>query len=102
MKIENEEALTAQIEENKTNGKSLIVKFGADWCGPCRSLDPTLEQIEANNENVVVASINVDTLGDLTVKYGVRSVPAVFIYKNGEVSQNFVGNKPAAEINSML
>ena len=102
MTIDNKEALDAQIQENKTNGKSLIVKFGAAWCGPCRALDPTLAQMEKDNENLTVASVDVDTQSDLSTEYGVRNIPSVFIYKNGEIINNFVGAKSATDINSLL
>ena len=79
MTIDNKEALDAQIQENKTNGKSLIVKFGAAWCGPCRALDPTLAQMEKDNENLTVASVDVDPQSDLSTEYGVRNIHCFYL-----------------------
>lgn len=85
---------------NQSNFDSLVLKstvpvlvdFWAEWCGPCRMIAPLLEQIaQANPDKVVVGKVNVDTEPALAAKYGIQSIPAFFIFKNGEIAEQFVG-----------
>jgi len=70
----------------------VLVDFWAEWCGPCRMISPLLEQI-ANDHvgKVVVGKVNVDQEQGLASKYGIQSIPAFFIFKNGQVTDQFVG-----------
>ena len=84
------------------NDNFKIVDFYADWCGPCKLLGPTLEDIDNTMSNVDILPINVGTDRDLAVEMGVRNVPSVFIYKNGKQINKFVGNKSKEEIVKLL
>lgn len=66
-------------------------KFWAEWCSPCKMLNPIVEQLKSQYPNVQFQSINVDNESEQTVKYGVRSIPLVVIEKNGQIVQQFVG-----------
>jgi thioredoxin 1 len=70
-----------------------LVDFWATWCGPCQAQTPILEQqvIPALAGRAKVAKVNVDEARDLAVRYGVKSIPALFIFKDGQVVQQFVG-----------
>lgn len=72
----------------------VIVDFWANWCGPCKLLGPTLEQV-SQESNVTVVKINVESgeNSQLASEMGIKSIPAVFIYKNGEQVDKFVGVK---------
>ena len=70
----------------------VLVDFWAEWCGPCRMISPLLEQIANDHTGkVVVGKVNVDQEQALASKYGIQSIPAFFIFKNGQVTDQFVG-----------
>ena len=70
----------------------VLVDFWAEWCGPCRMISPLLEQIATDHTGkVVVGKVNVDQEQALASKYGIQSIPAFFIFKNGQVTDQFVG-----------
>jgi thioredoxin 1 len=70
----------------------VLVDFWAEWCGPCRMIAPLLEQIAKDHPGkVVVGKVNVDQEQALSAKYGIQSIPAFFIFKNGSVAEQFIG-----------
>lgn len=70
----------------------VLVDFWAEWCGPCRMIAPLLEQIASDHVGkVIVGKVNVDEEQALASKYGIQSIPAFFIFKNGQVSDQFIG-----------
>lgn len=77
-------------------------KFWAEWCGPCKMLNPVVEQLKAEYPNVQFVSINVDNEAQETVKYGIRSIPAVVIEKDGQLVQNIVGAQSKATYENIL
>ncbi|WP_309109467.1 thioredoxin [Zhihengliuella sp.] len=77
------------------NSKPVIVDFWAEWCGPCRMLSPILDQIaEEHAEKVDVVKVNVDENPGIAAKYGITSIPAVYVFKGGEHVASSVGAKP--------
>lgn len=72
--------------------KPVLVDFGAEWCGPCRMLGPVIEELATEYEGrVVVGKVDVDNNQEFTAKYGVRNIPTVLVFKNGEVVKRQVG-----------
>ena len=70
----------------------VLVDFWAEWCGPCRMIAPLLEQIAKDHPGkVVVGKVNVDQEQVLSAKYGIKSIPAFFIFKNGSIAEQFIG-----------
>lgn len=77
----------------------VLVDFWAEWCGPCRSLAPALDALAAEKgSQIKVVKVNVDESPNAPSKYGVRSIPALYIFKNGEVIAQAVGAMPKSEL----
>lgn len=92
------EELNIMIENSKKENKTLILKFEASWCAPCKVLGPVLDKIEEENPNIQIIKVNVDENQELSTEFSIRSIPSVFIYKNGEQIGNFSGVKSKEDI----
>ena len=80
-----------------------LVDFWAEWCQPCKVLAPTIEELANEFEGkVVVGKLNVDDNPATATKYGIRGIPTLLIFKNGEVAQQMVGVKSKAEIKKLI
>lgn len=76
-----------------------LVDFSATWCGPCRMLEPVLEEV---GKNYNVLKIDVDELSTLATKYGVMSIPTLIVIENGQQKNTSIGYKTQDEIENML
>ena len=85
------------------SGEPVLVDFWAEWCGPCKMIGPSLEEI-ANElgEKVVIAKLNIDDHPNAPAKYGVRGIPTMILFKNGEVADTKVGAAPKSALKGWL
>lgn len=72
-------------EEVLNSSVPVLVDFWAEWCGPCKALGPMIEELSQEAEGYVVGKVNVDAHGELAGKYQISSIPALRIFKNGEI-----------------
>ena len=91
----NSSEFSALLQEDNL----LVVDFYATWCGPCKKLSPTLDEVsEEFAGQVNIVKVDVDESEDLAMDYGIRSVPTVLFFKNGQQVDKFVGALPKSEI----
>ena len=83
--------------------KPVLVDFWATWCGPCRTIAPMVDELATEMEGrAVVGKVNVDENSDSPQTYGIRSIPALLIFKNGEVVDKLVGAVPKSQLKEKL
>jgi len=81
----------------------VIVDFWAEWCGPCRMVGPIVEEVGVEYEGkAVVAKVDVDSNPGITAKYGIRNIPTILFFKNGDVADKQVGAVPKSTIVNKL
>ena len=90
------------FEQVVQSAKPVLLDFYADWCGPCRLVAPIIEEIARENEQYLVAKVNVDEVPELAMRFGIVSIPTLIVMKGGEVVQQVAGARPKAQILSML
>ena len=90
-------------EEILKSATPALVDFWAAWCGPCRTVGPVVEELAGEyNNKVKIAKLNVDDNKQTPSKYGVRGIPTLMLFKNGQVVDQIVGAVPKSKIKELL
>ena len=85
------------------NSGVCLVDFWAEWCGPCKQISPILEEIASEeNNDITIAKINIDENPRVATDYGIRSIPTMLLFSNGELKDTKVGVLPKQELNDWI
>lgn len=96
------EVTDANIKETLAVEGITVLDFWAEWCGPCRMVGPEVEKLAEANEDIQVGKVNVDQNGTTAASYGIRSIPTIMFFKDGEKVSQISGARPVAELQKIV
>ncbi len=82
--------------------KKVVLDFWATWCGPCKMIAPVLEELSEEREDIKIGKVDVDTEGELAVRFGVMSIPTLVFFENGEEINRVIGFHTKDELKELL
>lgn len=89
-------------QEVLSSEKPVLLDFWAGWCGPCRMVSPTVDEIAAERSDIKVGKINVDDEPKLAAQFRIASIPTLIVIRDGKIVNQAVGVRPKAMINAMI
>ena len=97
------EITDGNFEEILNSEQPVLVDFWAEWCGPCKMIGPVVEELAGDFEGkAVVGKVNVDDNPEVSAKFGIRSIPTLLVFKNGEIVDKQVGAVPKTVLSDKL
>ena len=91
------------VKNEINSGKLVVVDLWAEWCGPCRSITPSIEELATEYEGkAIIGKYNGDEENELSTEYGVRSIPTILFFKDGKLADKQVGASPKASIKAKI
>ncbi|MCR5179818.1 MAG: thioredoxin [Bacteroidaceae bacterium] len=93
----------SNFDELLAQGKPMVVDFWATWCGPCKKIGPYIQELsEQYADSVIIGKVDVDENDALAIRYGIRNIPTVLFFRNGEVVDKQIGAAPKAAFEAKI
>lgn len=93
----------SNFDDLVAQGKPMVVDFWATWCGPCKKIGPYIEELaEQYAEQVIIGKVDVDENDGLAIRFGIRNIPTVLFFRNGEVVDKQIGAAPKAAFDAKI
>lgn len=97
------EVTDANFDEIINSDKPVLVDFWAEWCGPCKMIGPIVEELAGDYEGkAIIAKMDVDMNPQVPAKFGIRSIPTLLVFKNGQVVDKQIGAVPKSVLNQKI
>lgn len=93
----------SNFDDLVAQGKPMVVDFWATWCGPCKKIGPYIEELaEQYADQVIIGKVDVDENDGLAIRFGIRNIPTVLFFRNGEVVDKQIGAAPKAAFDAKI
>ncbi len=94
--------ITNNNYKNVISNNNVVIKFGAEWCGPCKVIEPIIKKLEAESQDPIIGICDIDVSDEVGISYSIRNVPTILFFKDGEVVSKHVGVITEAKLREML